>query len=45
MFIGKIDAKAEPPILWPSDVKKLTHWKGPRCWERLKAKGEGDSRG
>ena len=22
-----------------------THWKRPRCWERLKAEGEGDDRG
>ena len=45
MFIGRTDAKAEPPILWPSDMKKLTHWEGPWYWERLKTKGEGDSRG
>jgi len=25
--------------------KKLTHWKRPWCWERLKARGEGDHRG
>ena len=25
--------------------KKPTHWKRPWCWERLKAKGEEDSRG
>ena len=25
--------------------KELTHWKRPWCWERLKAKGEGDDRG
>ena len=25
--------------------KKLTHWKRPRCWEKLKAGGEGDDRG
>ena len=25
--------------------KELTHWKRPWCWERLKAGGEGDSRG
>ena len=24
---------------------KLTHWKRPWCWERLKAGGEGDDRG
>ena len=56
IFIGKTDAKAEAPILWPPDVKnwpiggkkkELTHWKRPCCWERclLKAGGEGDKRG
>ena len=25
--------------------EELTHWKGPWCWERLKAGGEGDNRG
>ena len=25
--------------------KELTHWKRPRCWERLKVGGEGDNRG
>ena len=25
--------------------EKLTHWKRPWCWERLKAEGEGDDRG
>ena len=25
--------------------KELTHWKRPRCWERLKARGEGNNRG
>ena len=25
-------------------MKELTHWKRPRCWERLKAGGEGDDR-
>ena len=24
---------------------ELTHWKRPWCWERLKARGEGDNRG
>ena len=24
--------------------KELTHWKRPRCWERLSARGEGDNR-
>ena len=25
--------------------EKLTHWKTPWCWERLKVEGEGDDRG
>ena len=25
--------------------EELTHWRGPGCWERLKAKGEGAGRG
>ena len=27
MFIGRTDAKAETPILWPPDAKEATHWK------------------
>ena len=34
VFIGRTDAEAETPILWPL-------W----CWERLRAEGEGDDRG
>ena len=46
IVIGRTDAKAETPILWPPDVKRqLIHWKRPCCWERLKAEGEGDDRG
>ena len=43
--IGRTDAEAETPLLWPSDAKELTHWKRPWCWERLKVWGEGDNRG
>ena len=43
IFIGRADAEAETLILWPADVK--THWKRPRCWERLKARGEKDDSG
>ena len=25
--------------------EELTHWKRPRCWERLRVRGEGDDRG
>ena len=45
IFIGKIDAEVEPPILWPPDVKELIHWKRPWCWEGLRAGGEEDDRG
>ena len=45
-FIGRTDAEAKTPILWPPDAKNwLTHWKRPWCWERLKVGGEGDDRG
>ena len=27
IFIGRMDAEAETPILWPPDTKKLTHFK------------------
>ena len=43
IFIGRTDAEAETPVLWPPD--KLTHLKRPWCWERLKVGGEGDDRG
>ena len=43
-FIGRTDAEAETPILWPLDVKNC-HLKRPWCWERLRAGGEGDDRG
>ena len=43
IFIGTTDAEA--PILWPADIReKLTLWKRPWCWERLRAR-EGDGRG
>ena len=40
IFIGRTNAEAETPILWPPDVE-LTHWKRPWCWEKLRAGGEG----
>ena len=27
------------------DCKELTHWKRPWCWEKLRARREGDDRG
>ena len=44
IFIGRSDAAAETPILWPPDAKSWLTGKD-RCWERLKAGGEGDERG
>ena len=29
VFIGRTDVEAETPILWPPDVKELTHLKRP----------------
>ena len=43
IFIGKTDAKAEAPILWPPDVKSVLMRKDPDA-ERLKAGREGDDR-
>ena len=50
IFIGKTDAEAEAPIVWPPDAKdpdagKDFHLKRPWCWERLKAGGEEDDKG
>ena len=36
VFIGKTDAKAETPILWPPGAKNLLIWKDPRRgWQRM----------
>ena len=46
IFIGRIDAEAETPMLWLPDVKNwLRIRKRPWSWERLKAGGDGDDRG
>ena len=45
IFIGRTDAKAETPILWPPDAKNGLIVKRPWCRERLKVGGEGDDRG
>ena len=45
IFIGRTDAEAEAPILWPPDVKDQLTEKIPWCWERLRAGGEGGNRG
>ena len=45
VFIGRTDAEAETPILWPPQCEELTHWGRVWCWEGLGAGGEGDDRG
>ena len=44
IFIGRTDAEAEAPILWPPDAKSWFTGKD-WCWERLRAGGEGGHRG
>ena len=44
IFIGRTDAEAKTPILWPPDTKNC-HLKWPWWWGRLKVGGEGDNRG
>ena len=44
IFIGRTDAKAEIPILWPPDVKSWLIGKD-LMLRRLGARGEGDDRG
>ena len=44
VFIGRTDAKAETPILWPPHAKSWLIGKD-WCWEELGAGGEGDDRG
>ena len=44
VFIGRTDAKAETPILWPPHVKSWLTGKD-WCWDGLGARGEGDDRG
>ena len=45
IFIGKTDAEAEAPVLWPPDAESLLTGKKLCCWERLKATGEAGGRG
>ena len=44
IFIGRTDAEADVPILWPPDARADSLEKT-LIWERLKAWGEGDDRG
>ena len=40
---GRTDAEVETPILWPHDAYSWLTGKYPYCWERLRARGEGDN--
>ena len=33
VFIGRTDAEAETPILWPPDAKSWLIWKDPDAWK------------
>ena len=44
ILIGMTDAEAWSPNTLATWFKDLTHWKRPRCWERLKSGGEGNDR-
>ena len=44
IVVGRTDAEAEAPVLWPWDAKSQLTGKD-WCWERLKAKEEGGSKG
>ena len=44
IFMGRTDAEAETPILWPPNAKNWLHWKRPWCWAILKAGREGGDR-
>ena len=44
LFIGRTDAEAEAPILWPPDAKSWLIRKDPDVGKRLKAGGEGDNK-
>ena len=41
IFIGRTDAEAEMPILWPPDMKNWLIWKDPRAGKDGRQKGKG----
>ena len=45
VFIGRTDAEAETPVLWPPDVKSWLIGKDPDAGRDLGAGGEGDDKG
>ena len=45
IFIGRTDAEAEAPVLWPPDAKSQLIGEDPDAGKRLRAGGKGDDRG
>ena len=48
MFIGRTDAEAETPLLWPPDVKSWLIWKDPdagKDWGQKKGTTEDEMAG
>ena len=43
--LGRTEAEAEAPIIWPLDMKRRLTGKRLWCWGRLKAGGVGEDRG
>ena len=41
IFIGRTDAEAEAPILWPPDVKTWLIWKDPDAWKDWRREEKG----
>ena len=41
IFIGKTDAEAEAPILWPTDAKSRLIRKDPDAWKELRQEEKG----
>ena len=44
MFIGRTDAEAETPVLWPPDARANSLEKT-QMLEKIEGRGEGDDRG
>ena len=45
IFIGRLACWSWSSNTLATWCKEMTHWRRPWCWERLRAGGEGDSRG
>ena len=45
IFIGRTDAEAEAPVLWPPYQKSQLIGKAPDAGKRLRARGDGVERG